>query len=393
MDGLVRSLAPRNKKARRAWFQLIDVIRQRSSALNTQAFQHHNQSSWHTQDFLKAVAAMTYRFGQRVRSPWDWTCDGQPIQSLSNHLFAEYPVAAFLHRGWLESEPAQSTLIAIGSGQSVKAAVCTHFDVLLSRKSAHLFANGSDRFGVRDTLRWSQLQAAGCEDKLAVRILRSTSRFEFPHDFWLELSSFLQKVAAVEPGRWERSIVAPDFAEMQAIARFAYEQKFGDPSRVLGYRTLSDEPLQDDFTLRGRTLRSLRNHMENWRNEVNLPPRHIPKVPTSWAAAGPKPMEFRFGQSQWHIIEITDVHELRREGLLMHHCVATYHRDCAHGASSIWSLRQQTGDRTTPKVTIEYRPLTKKITQAKACHNQCPNLFQTTMIRSWAAENGIGIEL
>ena len=36
-------------------------------------------------------------------------------------------------------------------------------------------------------------------------------------------------------------------------------------------RVRHDVPLQPDFSFRGRTLRTFRRHMNNWRNEIEIP--------------------------------------------------------------------------------------------------------------------------
>ena len=180
---------------------------------------------------------------------------------------------------------------------------------------------------------------------------------------------------------------------MLSIAQFAHQQKYQTPSQFLGYRTACQDPLQPDFTFRGRTLRSFRNYMANWRNEVVLPPKFHPRILSVWEPVGLKPMTFEFGPTQWQFVEITDARELRLEGALMQHCVATYHRECAVGRSSIWSLRQSFGEKTTREVTIEYLPKVGAICQAKTKHNGKPSRFQARLIKRWAAENEITVSL
>ncbi len=397
LDSLIRQYAPNSQSPRWGYYQLIDAIRQRSSALSVRNAQISNHNAWNTADLLRSIRAMSFHFRDRVRSPWDWNCEGNPLQSLSSHLFARFGVAKFMHRAWLEAPAAAQLLIDLGQGQSVRTAIQKNYDRSVSRKTAHLFANAPDRFGIHDSLRWSALRAGGCDDALASAIVPLTREIpDSQHDFWLELSQFLQRAVDVQSGTGARSGIPPDVDEMRTIVSFVCQHKFQPASRVVSYPTHQSTPLQPDFTLRGRTIRWLRDHMLNWENEIQMPaPRYPqwqrPSLPLvfQWAPVGLKPLSFSYGESVWRFVEITDADELRTEGSIMRHCVGSYHRRCVNRISSIWSLRRSIGNFTQPKVTIEYQPRSGKVIQAKGKCNAPPSHFEKYLIGRWAQENGI----
>ena len=118
LDSLIRQYAPNSQSPRWGYYQLIDAIRQRSSALSVRNAQISNHNAWNTADLLRSIRAMSFHFRDRVRSPWDWNCEGNPLQSLSSHLFARFGVAKFMHRAWLEAPAAAQLLIDLGQGHS-----------------------------------------------------------------------------------------------------------------------------------------------------------------------------------------------------------------------------------------------------------------------------------
>ena len=149
------------------------------------------------------------------------------------------------------------------------------------------------------------------------------------------------------------------------------------------------QPLQPEFTLRGRSLMSLRRHMANCRTELlaKLPPL-IPSTP-GWERTNIGPFRQAQGDVLWTIDELLTDKELRVEGGIMQHCVATYIHDCARRRTSIWSMKVQQGERRKRLLTIEVAPRTRTIWQAKGRRNSPPNDLANEMLHRWAEQEGL----
>lgn len=93
----------------------------------------------------------------------------------------------------------------------------------------------------------------------------------------------------------------------------------------------------------------------------------------------------------YRIRQLTDSHELAREGVLMGHCVATYRNRCVKGLCSIFSLQVKKNAVYSPLITIEHNG--SGIVQALGAGNRSPKDFELTIIRSWARDLNLSVKL
>ena len=78
----------------------------------------------------------------------------------------------------------------------------------------------------------------------------------------------------------------------------------------------------------------------------------------------------------------------------MHHCVYSYLGECKSGRTSIWKLRVFKNDKFIEKrVTIEVDNYKKEIVQIKGKYNSNPNVDDMTIIKKWAEEEGLTINI
>ena len=140
--------------------------------------------------------------------------------------------------------------------------------------------------------------------------------------------------------------------EVSAIVWFIDQQRFRPAETVWGPGA-GQVPLQPNFSLRCRSLMSLRRHMANWRTEflAKLPPL-IPSTP-GWDGTDIQPFRYSQGERHWTIDELLTDNELRVEGGIMQHCVATYIHDCA--TSSHFDLVNEGGRGRASKTSIDDR--------------------------------------
>jgi hypothetical protein len=182
--------------------------------------------------------------------------------------------------------------------------------------------------------------------------------------------------------------------EILEIVWFIDQQRFRPAETVWGPGA-GQQPLQPDFSLKGRSLMSLRRHMTNWRAEVQprFPePERVPEQESStheWKKTEIQPFCHSVGDSLWTIEELLSDKELRVEGGIMEHCVATYIRACARRQTSIWSMKVQEGERRRRVLTIEVLPRTKTIWQSKGKRNSPPTDEAKTLLERWADQEGL----
>jgi hypothetical protein len=398
LDRVIRKHRPTGLLAPLVYTQLIESVRANSSLLSPRSFRSRSQKEklHHTEGCARAISRMACFHDRMVRSPYTWMADPPSIHSLSRHLFARFDVPEFAHRAWFGETVEARIFLDIARGINPrKAIVNSGLSSRLSKKASHFFANAPDRFGISDTIRWAQLRSFGASDQLATRIVKACQGFAYDEDFWQELAQFLVYACNVQPGKRERSIVAPDDCELKEIAAFVWQQKYVDASRVLGYRVLLDVPLQPNFSFSGRTLKSFRRHMRDWRNEIEVPvstPIRIAKRNRVWHPSGFRPLVIVEDGISWEFVEILESNQLYIEGGLMRHCVATYEASCFSGRSSIWSLRRKIESSQRRVVTIEVWPESQRIVQAKAKRNAAPTAHSLALIRQWAIENQLAMD-
>ena len=145
------------------------------------------------------------------------------------------------------------------------------------------------------------------------------------------------------------------------------------------------EPNQPDFTLQGRSLRSLRRHMSNLRTELaSKGPLPALKHRRSWEGIGVSPMTVELENGTWTVEELLSFDELYVEGGIMKHCVATYANSCRRNRSSIWSIKVTTGEQRRRVLTVEVIPNERIIWQAKGRRNSSPSQQAEKVLQIWA---------
>jgi len=129
--------------------------------------------------------------------------------------------------------------------------------------------------------------------------------------------------------------------------------------------------------------------MANWRTEwLAKPPPLAPSEP-GWTRTNIGPYRVAHGESICTIDEVLTDKELRAEGGIMQHCATTYIHDCARRRTSIWSMKIQQGERRKRVLTIEVKPRTKTIWQAKGKQNSCPTDEAKAVLQRWADQEGL----
>ncbi|WP_158265524.1 PcfJ domain-containing protein [Blastopirellula marina] len=333
---------------------------------------------------VRALAEIARRRKHWISMPELWdnteTSPWRQFRSLMRHLFERYPAPDFLAYHWMTRRPIEwghYLYLHMAEGFSVRRFM-PRSEIPISPQAAKFIRDVPPHLGPYSGLRWAQIRGMGGSIELANciadhTILRDESTDE---PFWESVLRFVIRNALLS------------LVEVMEIIHFLNEQKFepGEDVWGLGGGPL---PLQPDLTLKGRTLRSLRRHMANWRDDVLRKRPELAKKTFDWPRTEIAPLVHQDGDAKWLIFELLSDRALKLEGVAMNHCVETYVGECLGRKSSIWSVRIQRSGTPKRMVTVEVDPRTKQILQAQGKCNSTPTAESKLVIQRWAEQEGL----
>jgi len=354
--------------------------------------------SWQIIPALVRVAAFSCNW---VRAPSDWKPETgispeEQWSSLLRHLFAKWPVPAFMDSVWLLPgdiiRRERHWYCHFAEGGSWRTA--RDMPPGISRRTIHHAMGAPARLTLIQALRWGQLQALGARQELVDAVLASPMAKLLSHEaIW---SRLLEKVAAC-PHFEERDFgVIADL--LVDLLDHGHEKRVGwllDQSlpelRRHCYRrwqSLLNAAEANGISFRDKLLTrsGLRAELRHFSNSRWDPMEGVsPFEVTPHAGDG--------DASGWTIVELRCHARLAREGRSMRHCVEDYWRCCHAGRCAIFSLaRRLTGDdagKIIPHVTIEVHRKSRRVVQLRGKWNRYPPPFERSLIGEWARRNGL----
>lgn len=383
LDELLSRCAQANENSQAAYWRLIHAVRARSQLLQPQSnpIRHHPDA---IKRIVNACAGMAKVSHLWYRQPEDWIVIGtgpfEQFRSLVSHLFDHFPVPKFMAQVWTCEDRELWNVdlyLHLASGCGIR-----QFDGFtsfrVSKRTAGFFMQAPDHLSPMNALRWAQIRAQGGDDRLARVLLSSTTLMEITRDeeFWESVISFLA----------ENQPISVD--EILEILIFIEEQRF-QPAERLGVPAVGNHAVQPDFSLRGRTLMSLRRHMANWRAELGIKGPVIAPYNPQWATTDIRPCNYADGESIWMINEISCRKDLLIEARIMRHCVASYLQCCIRGQTSIWTMQLQQGKRNRRVLTVEVIPQTRTIRQARGWRNSRPTPCELEVLEHWSEQESL----
>lgn len=354
-------------------------------------------------DFERALAqAIAGLEGEAVREPASWnprlkTRDPARLRlAAARHLFARFPVPAALERIWLDMEGLDAAEVRLRKRWYVVAArggslfrECA--GTLLSRKEVHVFLGASADLGFEEAF-WHAVARSHTGDAgVALRIARSkiarTPRGEL--GFWHEAARFFCANPAT-------------LAEIDDLSDYLAQCHRSDRS----------------YSLKGRTLASLRRRMHEWHRDLaaiqrieqarqraaarygigwhdgeadGASWRGSPLEDWTWQPSGqPSGKEARATREAYLVKQLRTAADLVEETRAMRHCVSTYARYCIAGHASIWSLRRLASGKAERLLTIELDPRNRAV-QVRGFANRLPVPDELKVLARWARERGIAL--
>ena len=339
--------------------------------------------------FVEALVALARQWTGWLRPVEDWRPrthnTRRQFSSLARHLFARWPVPAFMDSVWFkgntrEAVRQQKWFLHLGRGENIRTAA---LPLPYTKRMAHYFVQAPSDLSVEQALRWGQIYALGGNERLVRVVIATRLGREFEHeDFWTSVIGWLIAHPMLDPAH-----VGPiiDYLRDQ---RFISHDVFVAPGLVE-----RRAPPQPNLTMKGRTPESLLRQVEGWHGRL----ARAQQPAAEWPPSGIAAFEFVEGSERggnlkiWTITELVSTKALVAEGRTMKHCVATYARSCSRGFSSIWTLEVDSFEGRRKILTVEVDHATKLIRQARGKCNAPPGDKHRGILRRWALEAGLGL--
>lgn len=310
-----------------------------------------------------------------ARPEWVRTPETAPVaagsvkkrrDALASHLFAKWPVPAFLLRSLdvpriavarvpEEDAWAVEVLALVGRGDSLRKEVgTTHFPTPLTRKMVHRFLASTAETAPITALRRAQVWALGGEPRLASLLLRTRlgelrgPDLDLGEAFWQRVIGWLagQSCAHLDANALDAVLGWVEAAQRNAVAEGTEVQLTG--------RTLDRvRALADEARILGRR-----------RAGEAFPVSGIPGLE----------------DGGWAIREIGTPGALVDEGLAMQHCAASYRHLIERRKVALFSLTWE-GQR---RVTVEVSLGAGRVVQTKRLANAAPLAEEAAVIQRWA---------
>jgi len=333
--------------------------------------------------FIEGLGMLARQREVWIRPIADWRPNShnprRQFNHLARYLFATYDVPFFIDAAWFQEDEAvaqkqQGWFRHIGDGQNIRTA---DIPVKLSKMMGHCFSMAPEGLPIERALRWGQVVGQGGSESLARAVMSSRLGMHFEHeDFWETVIKFLVNHPMLDP-----ALVGP-------ITDFVHNQKY-EPREIVrpgGAVELAGPP-QPNFAVKGRSIDKLMRLMEEWHEDLG---QELPvddngtfgrgrKALVKWEPSGIGSLRILEEDPQtgeritWMIQELLSNRELIAEGRAMHHCVASYGKNCRKGNTSIWSLQAVDGNQERQAVmTIAVDARSKNVTQVRGRYNMAP---------------------
>jgi len=337
--------------------------------------------------YVEALEAVARRYAAWLRLPEEWRPTTRnthrQFASLVRHLFARYEVPAFMDAVWFaggakDAERQHGWFLHLGLGHNLRTA---DLPLPYTKKMAHFFMRAPAHLTVEAALRWGQVLGLGGSEKTANGVLSTSLVRDFRHDeFWTTVL------------RWFITHPMLDPVQFGPIVDFIRHRKFATEDVVGEDGLVERRPIEPGFMMKGRTPDALLRRVAEWHRELGKDAR-VPDL--AWEPSGigwlihterdPDTDAVRL----WTVRELTSQRELAAEGRYLRHCVASYGESCRRRYCSIWSLGVQFGQRRKRMVTVEIR--NRAIVQARGKANRLPGEREWSLLRRWAAQEGLTI--
>ena len=292
------------------------------------------------------------------------------FNALAQHLFSPYPMPAFMDAAWFRgrsglAQQHQGWFLHLASGQNIRTA---NLPVTFTKRMAHEFPQAPEHYTIEEALRWTQIIGQGGTQELVDAIHATFLGDSFKNEaFWSTVIQFL----VANP------MLDPDY--VNPILDYIYNQKYVSREVINpGGEIVVLDPPEPKFAMKARSIDKLLDQVESWHRMLTREQR-APKI--QWDKTPINNYLYTEKDTQtgsalhWSIRELLSQTELKAEGRALHHCVATYTKNCQKGTTSVWSLSvTNSQNQTLHLATIALNPQTRNITQLRGKYNVLPKM-------------------
>ncbi|RWD78766.1 PcfJ domain-containing protein [Mesorhizobium sp.] len=340
-------------------------------------------------DARRGFAGMAIRDGALWRPKLKTRDRARLRLAAARHLYARYPVSAALEGVWLDASGLDASevalrkawYIAVARGDSLYKAGANAW---LSRKEVHCFLNLSGDFTFDEAFQVAIARSYTDDPGLAARLARTkvarTPRGELV--FWREVTRFF-------------------------CGHPASKEEIDDLCDYIGAMHQRDAA----YTLKGRTLASLRRQMLEWHRDIAaierieaMRRRAAGRAPRTagmqsqgraWDGSRledwewqPSSKEAKAHGERFFVRQLKTAEDLVAESRAMHHCVSMYAAKCIAGNASIWVLRRTALGKVERLLTIELDPQNRAV-QVRGFGNRLASPEERKIVERWAKARGV----
>jgi hypothetical protein len=335
---------------------------------------------------LGGLAALATHGHHWLRPLDEWKVDSNNARrqfgSLARHLFANYPLPQFFDSVWFRRSRTQNWFLHVGQGGSIRKASRLYFP--MTKREAHEFMQAPDDYTLEQALRWAQIQALNGNRRMVDAVCGTRLGSRFVHNnFWMSVLRFFVRNPFLDTVHFGPII---DYIQNQ---KFESQEVFAGPG-VIERRP----PPHPGFSMQRRTAEALLRQVSAWHTQLGREKR---AGPAQWQSSGIAGLSVIEGQERsqslrrWTITELLNRDSLIAEGRAMRHCIATYARSCGNGHSSVWSMQFENNEGRERVITIEVRPSSRMVVEARGRFNAMPNPPAMRILRRWAEKEGLSV--
>ncbi len=254
----------------------------------------------------------------------------------------------------------------------------------MTKRMAHHFLRSPDDLGILEAIRFGQILSLGGDEPLARSLLGTRIGTDFcEHEFWTSVVRWFIAHPTISP------------SDHGPIVDFLNDQRFV-PSVPNPATRLRGQPRQNllipphpHLKMKGRTPDAILRSVEQWHRRL----RSHRMTPKEWRSSGIVPLVVERGEGEerkvFETTELICTEELQQEGQAMHHCVASYWRQCSMGQTSVWSFTVENASGSVERqLTLEVGNKQRQIVQARGQSNRLPNEAELALLARWSDSGG-----
>jgi hypothetical protein len=323
-----------------------------------------------------------------VRPVVDWAPrthnERRALGSFVAHVFARYEAPAFLLGAWFLTDDAAALhrrwYLHVAAGNNLRTAPELPFP--LTKRMAHECLLAPPELSVLEVLRFGEVRGLGGSHRLARSVVVSRLGRDFTHDdFWRTFVLFCVRHGVDDAGR------------VTAMVDFLHAHRHGERGAVDERGVVAEvAPVQPCLSMHGRTPESLQKQIDAWHGRLGKGSAR--DVGVSWAPSGIAGYhavcdEGGPGLVVWSVRELCTALELRRESMVMKHCVYSYLARCLRSEVAIFTMMWTHCEHPVTVATIEVRD--RRIVQARGRADRALTAVAREHLRRWAAAAGLAI--